>query len=374
MTAAAGGFAPPPYPFDRLDEVRAKAEAHEGGAVELAAGIPVDPPSPEVIAALSASGAERGYPPSIGTPRLREAAAAWIARRFGVTVDPAHVAACVGTKELVASTAQYLRLRTPDRDVVLYPGLAYPTYEMGAILGGCRPVAVPVDPAGRLDLTGIDPADAARALCLWVNSPGNPAGQLDDLDAVAAWGRDHGVPVLSDECYAEMTWSGPPRTVLASGLEGVVAVHSISKRSNLAGLRVGFYAGDPELVGYLSEVRKHAGLMVPGPAQHAGAIALDDDAFATEQAARYRRRLERLASVIGAAYDLPVRPPDGGIYLWIAAPGGDAWAFTERLAVDAGVVVSPGEFYGPAGAGHVRVAAVATDDRIELAARRLGAS
>ena len=149
---------------------------------------------------------------------------------------------------------------------------------MGAPLAGGRAVPVAVDDDWRLDLSSIDPADAARALCLWSNTPGNPAGGLDDLVAVAEWGRSHGVPVFSDECYVEFTWDGAPRgsvalpgrTILEAGTEGVVAVHSLSKRSNLAGLRVGFYAGDPELVGLLSEVRKHAGFMVPGPAQAAG--------------------------------------------------------------------------------------------------------
>jgi aspartate/methionine/tyrosine aminotransferase len=265
-----------------------------------------------------------------------------------------------------------LRLRTPDRDTVLYPAVSYPTYEMGAILAGCRAVPVPVDDQWRLDLSRVDPADEARALCVWSNSPGNPAGNLDDLAAVAAWGRERGVPVLSDECYVEFTWSGPKQSVLQSGLDGVLAVHSVSKRSNLAGVRVGFYAGDAELVGYLSELRKHAGFMVPGPAQHAAAVALADDEHVDVQAAVYRRRLESFRGVLHAAFGIDVAMPGGGIYLWVAAPDGDAWAFAERLAVEAGCLVSPGDFYGPAAAGHVRVAMVQPDDRLALAAERLG--
>jgi succinyldiaminopimelate transaminase len=368
------GFSPPPYPFERLDGLRAKAEAHEGGMVELAAGIPCDPPPAAVVAALSTAPepSVRGYPASVGTSAFREAATGWMARRFGVEVPASAVAACIGTKELVGTTAQYLRLRRPGLDTVLYPAVSYPTYEMGAVLGGCRAVPVPVDDRWRLDLAAIDPADAERALCLWVNSPGNPAGQLDDLAAVAAWGRDHAVPVFSDECYAEFTWAAEPATILADGLEGVMAVHSLSKRSNLAGLRAGFYAGDPDLVHYLSEVRKHAGFMVPGPVQHAAALALADDDDAGEQAGRYRRRLERFARILEAAYGVAVAPPDGGIYLWFEAPGGDAWAFAERLAGDAGALVSPGDFYGPVSAGYVRVALVQPDERLELVARRLG--
>ncbi len=160
---------------------------------------------------------------------------------------------------------------------------------MGATLAGCRAVAVPPRADGTLDLDAVDDADAARALCLWVNSPANPSGQLDDLAAAAAWGRARGVPVLSDECYVEFTWDGPPRTILEHGTEGVLAVHSLSKRSNLAGVRAGFYAGDAELVEYLREVRKHAGLMVPGPVQAAAVAAWADDAHVDEQRPRYRR-------------------------------------------------------------------------------------
>ena len=200
-------FDPPPYPYDRLDELKAVGSELPGGLVDLSIGTPCDPPPPAVIEALARSGAERGYPASIGSAAYREAAAGWMARRLGVDVDPTNVAACVGTKELVAGVPQLLRLRRPDLDTVLYPAISYPTYAMGATLAGCR--AVPYR-----ELDAIDPADAARALCLWVNVPGNPTGELGDLGAAAAWGREHGVPVLSDECYVEFTWEGPPRTIL----------------------------------------------------------------------------------------------------------------------------------------------------------------
>ncbi|MEJ7721029.1 MAG: aminotransferase class I/II-fold pyridoxal phosphate-dependent enzyme [Ilumatobacteraceae bacterium] len=204
---------------------------------------------------------------------------------------------------------------------------------------------------------------------LWANSPSNPTGALDDLDAVAAWGRSHGVPVVSDECYAEFTWQGPPRTVLSSGSDGVLALHSLSKRSNLAGMRVGFYAGDPDLVHYLQEVRKHVGMMVPGPAQAAGAAALDDDDHVDEQRDRYRRRLERLASVLAAWSGCEIGMPDGAFYLWFRV--GDAGVHRAPGA-RGGALVSPGEFYGAAGREYVRVAAVRPDEAVQELARRLG--
>lgn len=356
-------FVPPPYPYDRLDELKALGAGLPGGLVDLSIGTPCDPPPGVVLEALAHSGAERGYPPSVGSVAYREGAAAWMERRLGVVIDPAQVAACVGTKELVAGTPQWLRLRRPDLDTVLYPAISYPTYSMGATLAGCR--AVPY-----AHLEDIDPSDAARALCLWVNVPGNPTGELGDLGAAATWGRARDVPVLSDECYVEFTWDGPPRTILEHGAEGVLAVHSLSKRSNLAGARAGFYAGDADLVHYLSEVRKHAGFMVPGPVQVAAVAAWADDEHVDAQRARYASRLTTMADAL-ALVGVEAPPPGGGFYLWAPAPDGDAWALARRLAEQGGVLVSPGEFYGPAGAGHIRVAVVQPDERLALVTDRL---
>jgi succinyldiaminopimelate transaminase len=369
-----GGFQPPPYPYDRLAELKAVAEAHPGGVVDCSVGTPCDAPPASVVRALAVSGTERGYPSSAGGPALRRAAADWLRRRFEVALDPSAVAACVGTKEMVASTPQYLRLRDPSRDTVLYPAVSYPTYAMGAALAGCRAVAVPAaEPDGSgLDLGAVSPAEAGRALLLWANSPANPTGGLSDLAAAAAWGRRREVPVFSDECYTEFTWDGPPRSVLQSGSEGVVAVHSLSKRSNLAGVRAGFYAGDPELVGYLRSVRQHAGLMVPGPVQAAAAVALADDEHVAAQRERYLERLRFLAGVLTAA-GCPVGLPDGGFYLWVPVPDRwpDAWALAADLAQAAGLLVSPGDLYGEAGRGHVRVAVVQPMERLALVAERL---
>lgn len=375
------GFHPPPYPYPRLGAIRAKAAALPGGAVDLSVGSPCDPPGAAVMAALAAGddgGATRGYPSSAGSPAVRQAAVDWMTRRFGVDVDPALVALCIGTKEFVGGLPHWLHLRDPSRDTVLYPELAYPTYEMGALLAGLRAVPVPVDEEFRVRLSSgaVSEADAARALVLWVNSPGNPAGQLDNLAAAAAWGRERGVLVASDECYAELTWKGQPTTVIGSGgradgTDGVLAVHSVSKRSNLAGLRFGWYAGDADVVTFLRDVRQHAGFMVPGAVQLAGAAALADQEHADAQRSRYFDRLVRLREILGAiGVEAPL--PEGGIYLWAPAPDGDAWGLAARLAGEAGLIVSPGEFYGPAGAGYVRVAAVAPTDRIELVASRLG--
>lgn len=357
------GFQPPPYPYDRLDALHEVADRLPGGCVDLSIGTPCDPAPAAVVAALAESGTERGYPPSVGTLAFRQAVVGWLDRRYSVQVEPSQVAACVGTKELVAGIPQWLQLRTPDRDTVLYPEISYPTYAMGATLAGCRSV-----PYATLD--DIDPADAARALCLWVNSPANPTGDLFDLPAAARWGRERGIPVFSDECYIEFTWDGPGRTILSEGVDGVVSLHSLSKRSNLAGARAGFYVGDPELVHYLSEVRKHAGFMVPGPVQAAAVVALGDDQHVDEQRERYLRRMKTMAAAL-RSLDVDTDLPAGAFYLWAPAPDGDAWGLAARLAERGGALVAPGDLYGAAGAGRVRIAVVQPDDRLDLVAERL---
>ena len=363
------GFDPPPYPYDRLDAYQKLASAHEGGIVDLSIGTPCDPPPQAVLDALATSNSERGYPASIGSEALRRSIARWMGRRFGVDVPVSRIAACIGTKEFVATTPQFMKLRRPNRDTVLYPAVAYPTYEMGAILAGLRAIPVPMNAEGHMDFASLSASDIERSLMVWVNSPSNPTGGLDDLKYAANWGRQNNVPVFSDECYTEFTWATSSQSILQHGLDGVVAVHSLSKRSNLAGLRVGFYAGDADIVEYLKEVRKHAGFMVPGPAQAAGAAALDDDDHVRIQRDRYKSRLEFMATTLSKWSGIDISLPDGGFYLWFNA--GDAWEFTEKLAREGGALVSPGDFYGAGGSENVRVAVVQPDSKLKLVAERL---
>jgi aspartate/methionine/tyrosine aminotransferase len=208
MTSNSDGFVPPPYPYDRLDVFKTVAAKHAGGIIDLSVGDPCDPPSAAVITALSTSNLERGYPPSIGIEPLRSAAHTWMQRRFDIDIPLSQIAACVGSKEFVVTTPQWMKLRTPSRDTVLFPAVSYPSYAMGAMLSGCRPVAVPMTESGGIDLTKISADDAKRALMIWMNSPSNPTGALEDMGAVVAWGRKHDVPVFSDECYVEFTWQG----------------------------------------------------------------------------------------------------------------------------------------------------------------------
>ena len=364
------GFEPPPYPYDRLDAYQKMANEFDGGIVDLSIGTPCDPPPQAVIDALAGSGSERGYPASIGSENLRRSIARWMGRRFAIDVPISRIAACIGTKEFVATTPQYMKLRRPGRDTVIYPAVAYPTYEMGATLAGLRALPVPMNAEGHMDFASLSEDDIARALMVWVNSPSNPTGGLDDLKYAANWGRKHDIPVFSDECYAEFTWGTAPQSILQHGLDGVIAVHSLSKRSNLAGVRVGFYSGDAEIVDYLKEVRKHAGFMVPGPAQAAGVAALDDDEHVRVQRDRYKSRLEMMAKTLTAWSGIDIALPAGGFYLWFNA--GDGWEFTEKLAREGGALVSPGDFYGAGGSHNVRVAVVQPDAKLAMVAKRLG--
>jgi succinyldiaminopimelate transaminase len=368
------GFVPPPYPYDRLNALERLADSLPGGVVDCSIGTPCDP-VPEVAAraAADALGQSMGYPPSAGSVALREAATSWIARRYRIALDTVNVGACVGTKELVASLPHLLRLRNPQRDTVLFPAVSYPSYDMGAVLAGCRAVPVPLDAEWHLDLDAVAEADAERALVLWMNEPGNPtssAAGADHFAKVAAWARARGIVVASDECYTE--YAPEPATILGSGVDGLLAVHSLSKRSNLAGMRVGFYAGDPELVAYLVETRKHAGLMAPVAMQAAAAAALGDDAHVAEQRARYAERRELAITALRAAGLVHGGGP-GLFYLWLRRADGadDGWEIAAQLATSAGLLVAPGDLYGPAGADHVRLAVVQPTDRFELAFDRL---
>ena len=354
----------PGFPWDRLAPYGEKARAHPDGVVDLSIGTPVDPTPALVQEALRAAADAPGYPLTIGTPAVREALVAWVGARLGTAVTAAHVVPSTGSKETVGLLPSLLGL-APGTQVLL-PALAYPTYEVGVRLAGCEPV--PTD-----DPTAHDPS---RVGLVWVNSPSNPTGRVlpaERLRAVVDWGREHGVLVASDECYLELGWEAEPVSVLDPAVsggspEGVLAVHSLSKRSNLAGYRAGFAAGDAAAVAAIVEARKNIGLLVPAPVQAALVAALRDDVHVAEQRARYAARRAVLLPAVRAA-GFTVEHSEAGLYLWCTR-GEPCWDTAARLA-DVGVLVAPGEFYGAAGAQHVRFALTATDDRVAAAVERL---
>jgi len=353
----------PDFPWDSLTEDKALAASHPGGIVDLSIGTPVDPVPDVVRAALAGSAAdEPGYPTTHGTPELREALVGCLARRFGVTVAPSAVLPTIGSKELVAWLPTLLGLGTGD--VVVLPELAYPTYEVGARLAGATWMRAdwPVVP------------DTRHVALVWVNSPSNPTGRVlapEQLRTVVDRAREHGAVVASDECYLALSDGAVSilhPDVCGGSHAGLLAVHSLSKSSNLAGYRAGFLTGDPMLVAALLEVRKHAGMIVPRPVQAAMAAAAADDAHVAVQAQVYARRRAQLRVALEAA-GMRLEHSEAGLYLWATA--GEPARVTVRRLATRGVLVAPGEFYGPAGAQHVRVALTAADEQITAAAQRL---
>ena len=363
----------PEFPWDQLAPAKERAAAHPGGICDLSVGTPVDDTPAFIREALADASNAHGYPTVIGTTEVREAIVAWGKRRGMVDVGMNGVIPTIGSKEAVAWIPFLLGVRPGD--TVLVPEVAYPTYDIGARLAGATPVAV--DPT--------DPSSWPDAALVYLNSPGNPDGHVmstDELRAVVAWARSHGAVVVSDECYAALPWSEPyvsegvPSLLDTDVCEGdassLLVLYSLSKQSNLAGYRGALIYGDPALVAPIVSVRKHSGLMVPAPVPPAMAVALNDTEHVERQRSVYAvRRALLLEALTDAGLDVD---PDtaAGLYLWVADPANptDSWALVNRLA-ELGILVAPGDFYGTAAHGRVRVALTATDERIQAAASRI---
>ncbi|WP_327409001.1 bifunctional succinyldiaminopimelate transaminase/glutamate-prephenate aminotransferase [Streptomyces sp. NBC_01281] len=355
----------PTFPWDKLEPYKATAAAHPGGIVDLSVGTPVDPVPELIQKALVAAADSPGYPTVWGTPELRDALTGWVERRLRARdVTHRHVLPIVGSKELVAWLPTQLGLGPGDK--VAYPRLAYPTYEVGARLARADSVAYD-------DPTELDPTDLKL---LWLNSPSNPTGRVlsaAELTRIVAWAREHGVLVFSDECYIELGWEAEPVSVLhpdvcGGSYEGIVSVHSLSKRSNLAGYRAAFLAGDPAVLGELLEIRKHGGMMTSAPTQAAVVAALGDDTHVREQRERYAARRTALRDAL-VRHGFRIEHSEASLYLW-ATRDESCWSTVAHLA-ELGILVAPGDFYGTAGETFVRVALTASDERVAAAVERL---
>ena len=362
-----GGLAArlPDFPWDRLIPFKALASKHPGGLVDLSVGTPVDPTPAVVQKALRHAADSPGYPMVWGTPSLRAAIIRYLRRRCGsIELTDDCVLPTVGSKELVASLPS--QLGVGPGQTVLIPEIAYPTYAVGALLAGADYVASDATVA-------VGPRDVPL---VWLNSPANPTGRVlpvEHLRKVVSWARERGAVLAVDECYLECAWETEPVSVLDNAVNGgsldsLLAVHSLSKRSNLAGYRAAFVAGDPVIVAALREVRRHAGLMVPGPIQVAMEAALDDDGHIEEQRERYLERRGLLRRALESA-GFRIDHSEASLYLW--ATRGEPCMDTVAWLGERGILVAPGDFYGAAGAQHVRVALTATDERVDEAAQRL---
>jgi succinyldiaminopimelate transaminase len=368
------------FPWDALVPYEQRAREHPDGIINLSVGTPVDP-TPELMQeALAGAANAPGYPPTVGTPALREAIVDHYRRRRHVEgLSPANVLPTIGSKEMVALLPSMLGLGRGD--TVVHPEIAYPTYAVGAHLAGAQALALDLD--GPRVLEELDAQAAGAVRLIWVNSPANPDGAVTSREALAGivdWARERGIVVASDECYAELAWQEPwvsegvpsvlDARVNGGDLTGLLALYSLSKQSNAAGYRIAWIAGDRELISGLAHVRKQIGLMMPGPCQAAAVTGLSDDAAVAAQRERYGARREvLLRAVRGAGYQ--VARSEAGLYLWFTTPDRqDGWQTVADLA-ELGILVAPGSFYGPAGAAYVRMALTECDQSVIATATRL---
>lgn len=351
----------PDFPWNQLEPAKAVAASHPEGMINLSVGSPVDPVAPGIQLALAEAAAAPGYPQTIGTPALREAITGALSRRYGCE-EVTSVLPVVGTKEAIAWLPKALGVR----GTVLIPTTAYPTYEVAALLAGATPL--------RCDAPWELPKEqAADVELIFINSPSNPTGQVlgeEHLARLIDWCQERGVVLASDECYLGLVWEGTASSVLSltPNHTNLIAIHSLSKTSNMASYRAGFFAGCPALIAELTEVRKHAGLMVPGPIQAAMVAALVDDQQENLQELRYaKRRAVALVALIDAGFE--VHHSEAGLYLWVTR-GEDCWDTVNWFA-QRGILVAPGAFYGPEAATYVRVALTASDEEIAALGARL---
>ena len=349
----------PDFPWDALAPYGDTARSHKQGIIDLSQGTPVDPTPEFIQQAFRDASNSPSYPVTAGTPELRAAIAQWAVERLGATGE-FDVLPVIGSKELVAWLPTILESKK-----VLLPEIAYPTYHVGAVIAGAQSIPVAID------AKSWPTADLA-----WLNSPSNPTGRVHseaEIKACIDWSRTNKALLVSDECYLEFAQSAQPVSVLShtgGDNTNILAVHSLSKRSSMAGYRAAFIVGDSALIARIREIRKHGGMMVPLPVQKAMTVALTDDTHVTEQRARYNARKEILRPALEAA-GFTIEFSNAGLYLWCTR-NEDAWESVSWLA-QRGILATPGSFYGALGARHIRIAMTATDAQIADAAQRIKA-
>ena len=343
----------PDFPWDLLAPYGEKAKKYTGGFIDLSQGTPVDPTPKFIQDSLTAASNSPSYPVVAGTKELQEAIRVWSIKNLGVTGE-FDVLPSIGSKEFIALLPTFLQSKK-----VLYPKVAYPTYLVSAMMASAQ--GIPVE----IDASTWPAADLA-----WLNSPSNPTGQVqsdEELKACITWVRKNNSIIASDECYLSFADNAKSILALANGDNtGLLAVLSLSKRSNLAGYRAGFVVGDSKLIDQIRQVRKHAGLMVPLPVQQAMITALSDEVHVKEQAARYRARRETLKSAL-LSQGFKIEYSEAGLYIWCTR-GEDGYKTVDYFA-QLGILVTPGAFYGSD--NFVRIALTATDENINKAAVRI---
>ncbi len=330
-----------------------KAKKYPGGFIDLSQGTPVDPTPTFIQESLTKASNSPSYPLTAGSSQLKDAIRAWATLNLGATGE-FDVLPVIGSKEFVALLPTFLQSKT-----VLYPKIAYPTYLVGALMASAK--AIPVE----IDAKSWPIADLA-----WINSPSNPTGQVQSDSEILAtinWARNNGSVIASDECYLSFSKEAKSILSLTGGNNGgVLAVHSLSKRSNLAGYRAAFVIGDSKLIDQIRQIRKHAGLIVPLPVQQAMIAALSDNNHAIEQAERYEKRRIKLITALSKA-GFTIEHSQAGLYIW-CSKNEDCYKTVDWFA-NLGVLVTPGSFYGSK--KFIRIALTATDESIDLVVERI---
>ena len=349
----------PDFPWDALAPYGEIARAHPDGIIDLSVGTPVDPTPDFIQSTLRESSNSPSYPVTAGTPELREAIKNWAISRLGASGD-FDVLPLIGSKELVAWLPTIVEAKK-----VLIPEIAYPTYHVGALIAQAQ--SIPVE---------IDASQWPHADLAWINSPSNPTGRVhsdQELKSAIDWSRSNNSILISDECYLEFDHTAQPTSVMAhtgGDNKNILALHSLSKRSSMAGYRAAFMLGDSELIAKIRELRKHAGMMVALPVQKAMTVALKDDKHVAEQRSRYNARRDALWPALEAC-GFRVEFSNSGLYIWCTRDE-DAWVSVEWLA-KRGILATPGSFYGDKGKNHIRIAMTVTDAQIADAVNRLSA-
>jgi acetylornithine aminotransferase len=359
-----------------LDEKKAALRRAGRKLYDFGLGDPLEPTPPFLREALRAAIPEVSqYPSPLGTPALRGAAAAYLARRFGVAVDPdRQIVPATGAKESIFHLPLAFAGGPGGRRKVVIPDPGYPTYEAGARMAGLEPVKVPLRPGNGFLL---EPADLPASLLdetllFWASYPHNPTGAVAPrayLERVGRAALDHGFIVASDECYADIYFEAPPLSMLQVQVENVLAIHSCSKRSGMTGYRSGFVAGDADLVSLVKRMRSHPGVASPDFVSAAAVAAWSDDAHVAVRRETFRRKRDRLVRFL-AEHGLSVQGSEATLYLWVKVPAGFTSASYASRLLDEAIVVSPGTAFGAAGEGFVRVSLVPDLQDIEEAIER----
>jgi N-succinyldiaminopimelate aminotransferase len=386
-----------PYPFERLRQLFAGVTPDPAfRAISLGIGEPKHPPpafiKQALVHALDAPGNDlTGYPPTAGTPALRQAFAGWLERRYGLQVDPAtQVLPVNGSREALFAFAQAVidPKLGGEPPVVVCPNPFYQIYEGAALLAGAQPFYAPSDPARNfaVDWDSVPAAVWARTQLVYVCSPGNPTGAvmpLDEWRKLFALSDRHGFVIASDECYSEIYFRDEPplggmeaaAKLGRAGFPRLVSFTSLSKRSNVPGMRSGFVAGDAALLKAFALYRTYHGSAMAPPVAAASIAAWGDEQHVVDNRAQYRRKFAEVTPVLASVLD--VRLPDAAFYLWAAVPGGDDAAFARELLAQYNVTVLPGSYLAREsggrnpGAGRVRMALVAETAECLEAAHRI---